>query len=68
VDNESDPDKLAEEAVVAMVKVPLTAAVVPDALLLKLKDAGPPLPPATASISASVSSMMISMCSSPLWM
>jgi hypothetical protein len=58
-DEENDPDRLADEAVVAILRVPLTAALVPDAEPVKLKDADPE-PPATASSSASVSSIMIS--------
>jgi hypothetical protein len=58
-DEENVPDSLADEAVVAIVRVPLTAAVVPDDVFVKLKDAVP-TPPATASSSASVSSIMIS--------
>ena len=46
-DDENVPDKLADEAVVAMVKVPLTAAVVPDAETLVLNEAVPE-PPATS--------------------
>jgi hypothetical protein len=46
-DEENDPDRLADEAVEAIDKVPLTAAVVPDALFVKLKDALPE-PPATS--------------------
>ena len=48
VDNEEkDPDALADEAVVARVKVPLTVAVVPDELPEKVKVADPE-PPATS--------------------
>jgi hypothetical protein len=47
---------------VAIVKVPLTAVTVPDAVSVKLKDAVPE-PPATSLSSASVSSIMISMFS-----
>ena len=50
---------LAEDAVVAMVTVPLTRALVPEAVLVKLNVADP-APPATASSSASVNSIMIS--------
>jgi hypothetical protein len=46
-DDENDPDRLADEAVEAIDKVPLTAAVVPDALPVKVKDALPE-PPATS--------------------
>ena len=46
-DDENDPDRRADEAVEAIDKVPLTAAVVPDALFVKLKDALPE-PPATS--------------------
>ena len=59
-EEEKAPDRLAEDAVVCMVNVPLTAAVVPDAVTVPLKEAVPE-PPATASSSASVSSRMISM-------
>jgi hypothetical protein len=55
------PDRLAEEAVVLIVRVPPTTAVVPDAVPVKLKLADPE-PPLTRSSSASLSSMMISMC------
>jgi hypothetical protein len=55
-DEENDPDRRADEAVVAIVRVPLTAALVPDDEFVKLKDAVPE-PPATASSSASVSSI-----------
>ena len=65
-DEENDPDRLADEAVVAIVRVPLTAALVPDAEPVKLKDADPE-PPATASSSASVSSIMISIIPLPRW-
>jgi hypothetical protein len=50
------PEMEAEDAVVAMVSVPDTVAVVPDALLLKEKLAEP-APPQTFSISASLSSI-----------
>jgi hypothetical protein len=63
-DEENDPDWLPDEAVVSWVKVPDTAAVVPDALFVKLKDALPE-PPATSLSWASVSSIMISMFYSP---
>ena len=53
------PDRLAEEAVVLIVRVPLVAAVVPDAVFVKLKVTDPE-PPTTASSSASLSSIMIS--------
>jgi hypothetical protein len=58
-DEENDPDRLAEDAVVARVNVPLTDALVPDAVSVKLKLADPE-PPATASSSEPVSSIMIS--------
>jgi len=58
-DEENVPDRLAEEAVVRMVRVPATVAVVPDAVFVKLKLADP-APPATASSSVSVNSIMIS--------
>jgi hypothetical protein len=61
-DEENDPDRRADEAVVAIVRVPLTAVTVPDAVSVKLKDAVPE-PPATSLSSASVSSIMISMFS-----
>jgi hypothetical protein len=57
-DDENVPDKLADETVVAIVKVPLTAAVAPAAVFVNMKEALEP--PATTSSSASVSSMMIS--------
>jgi hypothetical protein len=60
-DELNDPDRLAEEAVVAIVKVPLTVAVVPDAEFEKLKVADP-APPLIWSSSVSVSSIMISIC------
>jgi hypothetical protein len=63
-DEENVPDCLADEAVVSWVKVPDTAAVVPDALFVKLKDALPE-PPATSLSWASVSSITISMFYSP---
>ena len=50
-DEKNDPDMLAEEAVVRMVKVPDTTAFVPEAVFVKLKEASP-RPPLTASISA----------------
>jgi hypothetical protein len=59
-EEEKEPDWLAEDAVVICVSVPVTVAVVPDAEFVKLKEADP-APPATASSSASVSSMVISM-------
>jgi hypothetical protein len=58
-DDENDPDWLADEAVVAWLKVPCTLAVVPDAVLLKLNDADP-APPETALSSSALSSIMIS--------
>jgi hypothetical protein len=57
---ENDPERLAEVAVVAMVNVPLTDALVPDAVSVKLKDAVPD-PPEISSSSASVSSITSSM-------
>jgi hypothetical protein len=63
-DEENDPDWLAEDAVVLWLKVPLTLAFVPEAELLKEKEADP-APPLTASISAWVSSIMISITSLP---
>jgi hypothetical protein len=65
-DEENVPDRLADEAVVAILRVPLTAALVPDDEPVKLKDADPE-PPATASSSASVSSIMISIIPLPRW-
>jgi hypothetical protein len=50
-DEKNDPERLAEEAVVRMVKVPDTTAFVPEAVFVKLKEASP-RPPPTASISA----------------
>ena len=61
---ETDPDWLAEDAVVIWVRLPLTVAVVPEAELLKEKEADP-APPLTASISAWLSSIMISITSLP---
>jgi hypothetical protein len=58
-DDENIPDKLADEAVVWIVTVPLVVAVVPDAVSVKEKVTDPE-PPATASSSASVSSIKIS--------
>jgi hypothetical protein len=63
-DEENDPDRLADVAVVAILRVPLTTAVVPNAVSVTLKDAVPE-PPATASSSASVSSITISIISLP---
>jgi hypothetical protein len=63
-EDENVPDRLADDAVVWIVKVPLTVAVVPDAVSVTEKDAVPE-PPATASSSASVSSIIISMRRSP---
>jgi hypothetical protein len=53
------PDCEAEEAVVIWLKVPDTVAVVPDAEFVKLKLADPE-PPATASSSELLNSIMIS--------
>jgi len=61
-DEENDPDWPAEEAVVNWVRLPDTVAVVPEAVLLKEKEADP-APPLTASISAWLSSIMISIAS-----
>jgi hypothetical protein len=61
-DEEAVTDRLADEAVVAIVTVPATVAVVPDAVSVRLRVADP-APPETASSSASVSSIMISMFS-----
>jgi hypothetical protein len=56
----NDPSKLADEGVVAISRwKTLATAEVPDAVFVKEKDAVPE-PPATASSSASVSSIMIS--------
>jgi hypothetical protein len=57
--DENDPDMLADVVVVAIFTVAITVAKGPDAVLEKLIDAIP-LPPETASSSASVSSIMIS--------
>ena len=65
-DDENDPDWLAVDAVVDCVKVPLTVAVVPDARLLNEKVADP-LPPETSSSCSSVSSIMISIVRSSMW-
>ena len=43
-DDENVPDRLADDAVVWIVKVPLTDALVPDAVSVKLKDAVPEPP------------------------
>jgi hypothetical protein len=53
------PDRLADEAVVAIVPVPLTVALVPDAVAERAKVADP-APPLIRSSSVSLSSMMIS--------
>jgi hypothetical protein len=53
------PDSLADDAVVAIVPVPLTVAVVPDAVAERAKLADP-APPLIRSSSVSLSSMMIS--------
>jgi hypothetical protein len=55
-DEENVPDWLAEDAVVDWVSVPLTVAVVPDAVFVMLKLASP-RPPATKSSSDSLSSI-----------
>jgi hypothetical protein len=57
--DENDPDKLADETVVAIPKVPLIVEKGADAVTVKLKVAVP-TPPTTASSSASVSSIMVS--------
>jgi hypothetical protein len=62
--DENVPDKEAEDAVVLIVSVLLTTAVVPDAVLLKLKVADP-TPPDTWSSSLFASSIRISMAMSP---
>jgi len=56
---ENVPDCDAELAVVLWVKVPVTVAVVPEAVLVNEKLADP-TPPGTCSISASLSSIRIS--------
>jgi len=58
-DDEKVPDIEAEEAVVRIVKVPVTAAVVPDAVSVT-PNVADPTPPATSLSSASVSSIKIS--------
>jgi len=58
-EEEKVPDREAELAVVATRRVPETVAVVPDAVLVKEKDADP-VPPATWSSSPSLSSIVIS--------
>ena len=58
-DELNSPDCDAELAVVLWVRVPVTVAVVPDAVFLNSKRADP-APPATASSSVSLSSMRIS--------
>ena len=65
-DDESDADRLDDDAVVAIFPVPLVVALVPDAVAERLRLADP-APPATASSSSSVSSMKISIVPS-LWM
>ena len=62
-DDEKFPLKLADDAVVLIFTVPDVVAVVPDAVSVKLKVTDP-VPPATASSSASFSSIMISMANS----
>jgi len=59
-DEETVPDRLAVDAVVAIVAVPVTVAVVPDAVAETAKLADP-APPLIRSSSASLSSIMISM-------
>ena len=59
-DEEMVPDRLADDAVVAIVPVPLTVAVVPDAVAARAKLADP-APPLICLSSVSLSSMMISM-------
>jgi hypothetical protein len=59
------PEWLADEAVVAWARVPVTDAVVPDAEFEKVNVADPE-PPATSLSSASLSSIKISILSSPL--
>jgi len=61
-DEENVPDWLAEEAVVVWVSLPDTVAVVPEAVLVKEKEADP-APPLTASISVWDSSIITSMAS-----
>jgi hypothetical protein len=57
--DENDPDKLADETVVAIFTLPLIVEKGADAVTVKPRVAVP-TPPATASSSASVSSIMIS--------
>jgi hypothetical protein len=57
--DENDPDKLADETVVAILKVPLIVEKGADAVTVKSKVAVP-TPPTTASSSAAVSSIMVS--------
>jgi len=47
-DDENVPDRLADDAVVWTVKVPLTAAVVPDAVSAESEKEAVPEPPATS--------------------
>lgn len=72
-DDKNDPDRLADEAVVVIVTVPRTIALIPDAVFVaeKFADPAPPVtdskkemvdtaPPETWSSSASVSSINVS--------
>jgi hypothetical protein len=59
-DEEMVPDRRADDAVVAIIPVPATVAVVPDAVAERAKLADP-APPLIRSSSVSLSSMMISM-------
>jgi len=47
-DDENDPDRLADDAVVEIAKVPLTVAVVPDAVSAGSVKEADPEPPATS--------------------
>lgn len=56
---ENVPDRLADDAVVLMLKVPAAVAVVPDAVTVN-ENVADPAPPETSSSSASDSSNIIS--------
>jgi hypothetical protein len=62
-DEENDPDRLPDEAVEVTLRVPLTVAVVPDAVSAERVKVADPEPPATSLSSASVSSITISIFS-----
>jgi hypothetical protein len=62
--DDNDPDKLADETVVAIFTLPLIVEKGADAVTAKSKVAVP-TPPVTASSSASVSSIMISILLPP---